>query len=418
MAMVMKLPLRNLGRTLVATFLLVAIGQACVQAAAPRARAASSGTRDVLLAGNAVAGTVSFIDGHTFANLGSFSVIPDLQQVFASWGPIQWANYAVATADEATVDPSVGGTRYLDDMSVSPDGTVLYVSRANLDDVAAFNMQTHQELWRSPIDGIHADHMALSPDGTRVVVSATTSQEAEVFNAQTGALVGKFSTGSYPHQNQYTADGKYIYNESIGITALPKALNSLKGALQLEKVDASTLQVVKVWPFPYGLRPFVIAPDGTTMYADLSYLNGFIKYDLNSSRTLATVNQPFSANAASESPDSYPQNSAHHGIALSGDGTKICDVGTIDDYTKIVSTSSLATTATVSYPSGSIPYWATTSADGNYCFVALSAGNAVSVISYATGAEVARVPVGNFPQRERLAQVPEAVIAGLSPSAG
>jgi DNA-binding beta-propeller fold protein YncE len=292
------------------------------------------------------------------------------------------------------------------------------VSRGNLDDVAAFNLETRKELWVSPVDGIHADHMALSPDGTRVVVSATTAQNAEVYDAATGAIVGRFATGTYPHQNQYTPDGKYIYNESIGITSLPKALNALKGQLQLEKVNASTLQVVKVWTFPYGLRPFVVAADGTTMYADLSYLNGFIKYDLNSSQTLATVDQPFGARAANESPDSYPQNSAHHGIALSGDGSKICDVGTIDDYAKIVSASSLATTATVSYPAGSIPYWATTSVDGSYCFVALSAGNAVSVISYATGAEVARVPVGSFPQRERLAQVPGAVIAALSAANG
>jgi DNA-binding beta-propeller fold protein YncE len=142
------------------------------------------------------------------------------------------------------------------------------------------------------------------------------------------------------------------------------------------------------------------------------------KYDLNTSQTLATVNQPFSASAAGESKDSYPQNSAHHGIALSGDGTRLCDVGTIDDYTKIVSTSTLATTATVNYPAGSIPYWAATSADGNYCFVALSAANAVSVVSYATGQEVARVPVGSFPQRERVTQVTDSAIAALSPANG
>ena len=384
----------------------------------PPAAADSGSQHDVLLIGNAVSGTVSFIDGHTFQNLGSFDIVPDLQQRLASFTPAQWINYGLANADEATVDPAVGGTRYVDDMTVSPDGKTIYVSRANLDDVAAFDLATHTELWHSQVDGIHADHMALSPDGTQVVVSATTSQVADVYNAATGARVGTFATGTYPHQNNYTADGKYIYNESIGVTLLPKALNVLKGQLQLELVDAKTLQVVKVWTFPYGLRPFVIADDGTTMYADLSYLNGFIKYDLNSSATLTTVNQPFSAAAANESPDSYPQNSAHHGIALSGDQTKLCDVGTIDDYTKIVSTGSLTTQATVAYPAGSIPYWAATSVDGNYCFVPLSAGNAVSVVSYATGQEVARVPVGDFPQRGRLAKVTEAAIAGLASSAG
>jgi len=382
------------------------------------AYADSGSLHDVLLIGNAVSGTVSFIDGRNFQSLGSFNIVPDLQERLSTMNPIQWANYLLATADEATVDPAVGGTRYVDDMTISPDGTTIYVSRANLDDVAAFNLATRQLLWRAPVDGIHADHMALSPDGTRVVVSATTSAEAQVYNAATGALVGTFPTGTYPHQNTFTADGKYIYNESIGVTLLPKALNALKGSLQLEKVDASTLKVVKVWTFPYGLRPFVVAPDGTTMYADLSYLNGFIKYDLNTSTTLATVNQPFSAAAASENPDSYPQNSAHHGIALSGDGTRLCDVGTIDDYAKIVSTSSLGTLATVNYQAGSIPYWAATSADGNYCFVPLSAGDSVSVISYATGQQVASVPVGQFPQRGRLAQVTAAAIAGLSSSAG
>jgi DNA-binding beta-propeller fold protein YncE len=403
-------------RSAAARSLLLAAALALGPAAPSPAGAADS--RHVLLVGNAVDGTVSFIDAQTLANLGSFSVVPDLQQVFASWNPVQWADYAIAEADEASVDPSVGGTRYIDDFALSPDGTVLYVSRGNLDDVAAFNLITHQELWVAPVDGIHADHLALSPDGTKVVVSASTSADAEVYGASNGSLIGRFATGTYPHQNTFTPDGKYVYNESIGVTALPYALNALKGSLQLEKVDASTLQVVRIWTFPYGLRPFVIAPDGTTMYADLSYLNGFIKYDLNSGQTLATVQQPFSANAAGESKDSYPQNSAHHGIALSGDGAELCDVGTIDDYTKIVSTGTLRTTATVTYPAGSIPYWATTSDDGAYCFVSLSAGNAVSVISYATGAEVARIPVGVFPQRERTAVVPATVMSGLASSAG
>jgi hypothetical protein len=63
------------------------------------------------------------------------------------------------------------------------------------------------------------------------------------------------------------------------------------------------------------------------MYAQLSYINGFIKYDLNASTTLAIVHEPFSAAAANENPDNYPLNSAHHGLALSGDGTKLCDGG-------------------------------------------------------------------------------------------
>src|SRR6266700_7383876 len=114
--MVFRQPRARIARIAAAGSLLLATGIAVVQPAAqPSALADTAGTRNVLLVGNAVGGTVSFIDGSTFANLGSFSVIPDLQQVFASWTPVQWANYAIAVADEATVVPSVGGVRYIDD---------------------------------------------------------------------------------------------------------------------------------------------------------------------------------------------------------------------------------------------------------------------------------------------------------------
>src|SRR5271165_2899763 len=50
------------------------------QAAEPNDR---DDMRDVLVVGNSVSGTVSFIDGHTFRNLGSVDVIPDLQERLA-----------------------------------------------------------------------------------------------------------------------------------------------------------------------------------------------------------------------------------------------------------------------------------------------------------------------------------------------
>ena len=374
---------------------------------------ADSGLRDVLVVGNSQAGTVSVIDGHTFANLGSINVIPDLSQrmLEIDLNPIWLAGYEAVRAVE-------GGDRYVDDATVSPDGRTLYVSRGNLDDIAAFDLTTHAELWHTRLAGFHADHAALSPDGTRYVVSATTAQEAQVFDTATGSQVGTFATGTYPHQNDYSADGKYIYNSSIGITSLPQSLEWAKGSFQLTKVDAHTLQVVKTWTFPHGIRPNQIAPDGHTFYADLSYLNGFVKYDLNTSQILNTVQMPFASGGTTLKPDDYPKNSAHHGLALNGDGSKLCDVGTIDDYTAIVATSNLTTAGTVNYPAGALPYWGQTSADGQYCFVSLSNTGQVSVINYATATEVARVPVGAFPQRERISQMSPAAISALSPANG
>jgi YVTN family beta-propeller protein len=389
----------------------VLLSLACLSIPAAANAGPDTGLRDVLVVGNSQDGTVSFIDGHTFANLGSFNVTPDLQtrliEIYAN--PVWAAGYAATKSVE-------GGDRFVDDATMSPDGRTLYVSRGNLDDVAAFDVATKTELWHTRLSGFHADHAALSPDGTRYVVSDTTAQTADVFNTATGQLVGTFPTGTYPHQNDYSADGKYIYNSSIGIISLPQSLEWAKGSFLLTKVDASTLKVVQTWTFPHGIRPNVIAPDGHTFYTDLSYLNGFVKYDLNTGQIENTVQMPFASGGVGLKPDDYPKNSAHHGLALSGDGGELCDAGTIDDYTAIVSTSDLKTTGTVTYPSGALPYWAQSSVDGKYCFVSLSQANAVSVIDYATATEVARVPVGTFPQRERIGKIDPSVLGSLTPA--
>jgi DNA-binding beta-propeller fold protein YncE len=368
----------------------------------------TTATRDVVLIGNALAGTVSFLDGRTFANLGSLNVIPDLEQRLSAMTVIERAGYELVRSQL--------GDKFVDDMFLSPDGRTMYVSRANLADVVAIDLVSHQQRWRFKVEGIHADHMAISPDARRIVVSASTGQQAQVLDAATGALVGSFATGSYPHQNDYSNDGRRIYNSSIGVTSMPQLLEPLKGARQVTVVDSTTLRTVRTYTFDHGIRPSVFTPDEKIMYAQLSYLNGFIEYDLVQGRILRTVELPFSPQGAAMRPDDYPQNSAHHGLALSGDGGKLCAAGTIDDYVAIISRPGLTTDRLVPVPRQ--PYWAVTSVDGRHCVVSNSGDDSVSVVSYDTAQEVARVRVGQFPQRERIAAVAGEVLPTLSPAAG
>lgn len=386
---------------------------------------ADAALRDVLLVGNSVAGTVSFLDAHTFENLGSMNAIPDRDEVLRSINinPITAIAYSIVKRGQLIhhFEPS-GGDRFVDDLFVSPDGTRLYASRSNLGDVAAFDLTRpeHPLLWRSHVDGFKADHATISPDGTRLVVSATSSNVANVFDAATGAKVGTFKTGTYPHQNDYSADGKHIYNSSIGNVSglMPYALNVFKGDRRLIKVDAQSLNVLQTWNFDYGIRPSVITPDETVMYAQLSYLNGVIKFDLTRGVEVARSTQPLSAFAMATyaTYDEFPHDSAHHGLALSGDGQKLCDCGTIDNTVSILSTSDLRVRKLIDV--GMVPYWATTSPDGRYCYVSLSGDDAISVIDYESEAEVKVVPVGKFPQRSRIGKVPESVIRLLTPTSG
>src|SRR5690349_13803162 len=108
----------------------VLVGAALINSGAA---SAATGLKDVLLVGNSQAGTVSFIDGHTFASLGSINVIPDKQQRIDAMNPVDRAGYELVKQQE-------GGDRFVDDMFVSPDGRTLYVSRGNLDDVVAVDL--------------------------------------------------------------------------------------------------------------------------------------------------------------------------------------------------------------------------------------------------------------------------------------
>ena len=401
----------NLRRSFAAAATCLALAATGLIWAGTQQAQAADPLRSVMLIGNSASGTVSFLDGRTYRNLGSLNVTADAQKVIDAMNPVERVAFETTRSIE-------GGVRYVDDAFTSPDGKTLYVSRGLLQDVAAFDIATGKQLWRTKIEGFKTDHAALSADGRQLVVSATTAQKLFSLNPATGAVVTSARTGTYPHGNDYSADGRYLYNSSIGITSLPRSLNAAKGEKSITVIDPKTFTVLRTYSFDYGVRPAVFTADNKLAYIQLSYLNGFIEYDLTTGRTLRTVTMPFSSAGRALAEDSYPQNSAHHGMAFSAGEGKICDVGTIDDYTAIVSRPALTTDALVTYPTGSIPYWSTTGIDGTTCFVSLSGRNEVSVIDYATAREVARVKVGTFPQRERVGSVTPAALAGLSPSAG
>ncbi|MEU9981092.1 PQQ-binding-like beta-propeller repeat protein [Streptomyces sp. NPDC050856] len=394
---------------LLALALTLALGTVTASAAEGPSPApgAPPGLRDVVVVGNSADGTVSFLDSRTFENLGALDVAADLDEILAGMDPIRRAAYEV-------VRQQAGGDKFVDDAHLSPDGRTLYASRGNLGDAAAYDIATGRQLWRTHLDGLKADHAALSPDGRTFVVSAITAAKAQTLDTATGRITGSFATGTYPHENVHSPDGGRIYNMSIGVTSLPKALNGLKGSKQVTVADAATLKVLRTHTFDRGVRPAVITPDERTIYAQLSYLNGFIEYDLVAGRTVRTVEMPFSAAGAALKPDDYPQNSAHHGMAMNGAGDKLCMAGTIDDYTAVVARPGLTTDGFVHYPPGALPYWTVTAPGGDHCFVTLSHRDEVSVVDYRTAKEVARVAVGDYPQRERAGRVAEDALPGLT----
>jgi hypothetical protein len=202
--------------------------------------------------------------------------------------------------------------------------------------------------------------------------------------------------------------------------------DSTKGDRWFQVVDAKTFDVVKrldigqvleangYHDYSSAVRPMALSPDERTAYLQLSFLHGFVEFDLTTDKPLRIASLPQSEEAQRTPREEYLLDSAHHGLAMNPEGTKLCAAGTMSDYAAIVSRQTFAYKI---LPVGQKPYWSTNSGDGRYCFVSVSGDDQVVVLEYATEREVARIDVGDHPQRMRMGLIRSSDLAGL-PAAG
>jgi hypothetical protein len=329
--------------------LLCACTLAALLVAAPPATAKPhSKTRPVLMVGNNWAGTADVVDPKRFKRLERINIVPDLQERMAE---------IKSQPDRLTYFNAIrqlvgeGHDQLVDDAFTSRDGRVVYVSRPSLADVVAISLRTHRIRWRTPVEGYRSDHMAISPDGRRLLVSASTARKVHVIDTRTGAIVGNFASGDQPHENNFSRDGRLIYHASIGTVYTPlddPLLDDTKGDRWFEIVDARTLQVLRridmsdrlaqySWPnMSAAVRPMALSPDERYVYFQLSFLHGFVEYDLKLDRPLRIAQLPLSDKAKGLRREQYLLDSAHHGLAMNPSGRRLCVAGTMSDYAAIV----------------------------------------------------------------------------------
>ncbi|GHB77513.1 serine/threonine protein kinase [Streptomyces umbrinus] len=384
-------------------------------ATATGASTASADLREVMFVGNNWEGTADVIkSGGDFAKVGRINVIPDKDARMAEINadPIKWIAFM-------TIRNSVGEghDQFVDDMYSTPDGRSMVVSRPSFADVVSIDLASGDINWRFPVSGFRADHMAVSPDGTRVAVSASTSNTVHVLDINTGKQAGSFATGDKPHENIFTSDGKQIWNMAIGdVNTATDApwLDWTKGDRKITVVDATTFKQVKVidmrerldaiglTDYSDAVRPAAFSPDESKLYFQVSFFNGFFEYDIATDRITRTKTLPKNP-ATSTDRTTWVNDSRHHGISMKPDGTKLCVAGTMDDYATVVDRATLQEGPLVP---ASKPYWATVSGDGKSCVVSESGADQVTAIDFNTGKKTVSVPVGDHPQRVRLAHVP------------
>lgn len=364
---------------------------AALMAAAPAA--GQPGTREIAFVANAEEATVSLVDVAARRELGRIDVNP-------------------AKAKPSTV---AGTPNFAQDTDVSPDGRTLYVSRGYLGDVAAFDIASGKLLWRTPVDPERADHMTISKDGRSLFVSALSQDRARRLDTATGKVTGEVVTGDTPHDNQLSKDGRRLFNSSIGNVGLPVDTAAAPGGAspyQLTIADTRTLKVEAQHPFERGIRPWRLAPDEKSLYAQLSDVHGVVAYDLTARKIVRRLELPIGPGVTSAD---WVFAAPHHGLALSRDGRTLCIAGRASDYAALVRAPELTLIATV--PVGDSPGWSELADGDRLCLTANTRSDDFSIVSVADRREVARLKLGDGPKHITVARVPNAVLAALRPPA-
>lgn len=378
--------------------------------------AAATGLQQVMFVGNNWDGTADVIKpGGGLAKLGRINVVPDksqrLKEIYTN--PVKLAFFLGIRQG-----PGEGHDQFVDDMYSTPDGRSMVVSRPSFADVVSLDLATGKINWRFPVSGYRADHMAVSPDGKKVAVSASTSNTVHVLDIGTGEQAGSFKTGDKPHENVFSQDGKHLWNMSIGEVNTDldaPALDFTKGDRKITIVDAKNFGHEKTIDMrdrldSFGredlsdaVRPVAFTPDESTLYFQVSFFNGFLEYDVAKDKITRVKTLPKNPDT-SEERTSWVNDSRHHGMSMNPAGDKLCVAGTMDDYATVVDRTTLKQGPLVA---ASKPYWATVSGDGKSCVISESGADAVTAIDFATGRKTATVPVGDHPQRVRVAHIPK-----------
>jgi DNA-binding beta-propeller fold protein YncE len=397
-----------------ATAALGAVALSIAPLAVPQAAVAAPALREVMFVGNNWEGTIDVIESKgAYTKIGRLNAVPDkdarLWEIYLN--PIKLAFYLGIQQG-----PGEGHDQLVDDMYTTPDASAVVVSRPSFADVVSIDLATGAIKWRFPVSGFRSDHMAVSPDGKAVAVSASTSNNVHVLDIVTGKQLGSFSAGDKPHENIYTDGGTRIWNMSIGDvnTALDDpSMDWTKGNRRITVANAQTYQVVKTidmrarldafgrTDLSNAVRPAVFSPDESKLYFQVSFFNGVIEYDVATDKITRIKTLPINP-ATNPDRTTWVNDSRHHGLSMSRDGSKLCVAGTMDDYATVVNRTTLNEGPLVT---ASKPYWATVSGDGKDCVISEAGSDQVTAISFATGRKVTSVPVGDHPQRVRIGHV-------------
>lgn len=291
---------------------------------------------------------------------------------------------------------------YMDYVNKSPDNKILYVNRIIGDlpgararnvgesgELIAFDTRTDKELWRMHLDGM-PHHMSISKDGKRIFIPYYDSWWLTVIDVEKKEVIKKIWIGNGGHGTKLSADGKRLYVGSM--------MNDT-----LTVIDTDKLEVADVFHFRDGVRPFAFPKDESVLYVQQSWLHGFIKVNPKT-KAQQIIQLPTIGEGDPPPPSAYPHN-MNHGIGFTPDEKQLWVVGSVQNFVAVLQHPSLEVIATI--PVGEDPNAIVFSGNGRYAYVSNRRGDDLSVLDTQSYKEIKRLPLGKYPQRMVVIDVPE-----------
>lgn len=230
---------------------------------------------------------------------------------------------------------------------------------------------------------------AVTPDGRYAVVPIRDRNAADIVDLRQQEVV-KTLPISQPHNAYDTGSNRFIFVSSMGED-------------EIDMIDLTKMDYANHVPVGGVPRPYVVTPDGGTMYVALSNLHGFVKVDVSHKEALQRVVIPADNPTPHQRPFE-PIDTLTHGLALSPDGTKLWVTSLLDNSLYIYNVAANKIVGKVQV--GDAPNWVAFSPDGHYVFASNTGSDDVSAIDVEARREVARVKVGRAPKRIVAAAVP------------
>jgi YVTN family beta-propeller protein len=280
----------------------------------------------------------------------------------------------------------------------SHTGDRIYLTTEDTGEVIAVNTLTNEILWKVKAGGTlhepsitHDDRFVFAPDfrGGRLAIVDTQLgklvDEIKMIDPETGENFDAL------HNTYEIADGIHMLSMSIRGEAMVK-------------VNMDTRDIVRIYRINGQPRPATLRKDISTVFVQLSELNGFIAVDLNSGKELKRIEWPFQG----ELPEGVPEWTPSHGIGLTRDEKEVWAASSFTSQLYVYSVPELRKLAVVDV--GVLPNWMAFSNDGKTLYATSQEPSkkrgTVAVIDIASRRVVKFIKAGPRPKRIHLVDLP------------